>query len=134
MTNATPSTDARIICGRNACGDEDDLYYAMDIAIQLNNAGLWDGEHDITIHEPHQLHSLLQSTGDRSERGYWPGITSLIEGQDYEIASHEDEAANHEFDCFGNFDECTCCKAEDVCEVTGREGLTLKVGPTQTDT
>ncbi len=86
------SGNARIICGKGSDGNRGDLHRAIDVARQLFTLDKWDGQHDIIIHRPHDLHRELQFSGEPvvyPACNVHPAAHGLVEGEHYEIDDPE---------------------------------------------
>lgn len=71
-------------------GDTGAYHRALDVARQLEAAGLWDGHGLIVIHDAYDTHRKVQLTPVEKRVGavtVHAGIHDLIQGQDYEFAA-----------------------------------------------
>ena len=68
--------------------DQGAYHRAIDVASQLEAAGLWDGESTIVIHDAYDTHRKVQFTPVEQRVGIVnvrAGVRELVHGQDYEI-------------------------------------------------
>jgi hypothetical protein len=81
------NTKLKIGCGLSDTG----VYrHAMDMARQLEAAGVWDGQSTVVIHDAYDIHRRVQFTPVEKRPGAVnvnAGIYGLVEGQDYETVA-----------------------------------------------
>lgn len=103
------SPDVCIICGKSSNDNRSDQHHAVSVARQLHAIGKWDGQRDIIVHRPHDLHCDLQFSGRPTPQGainVYPGVHDLVEGEHYDILGGEapteksvNEATQMQFMC-----------------------------------
>jgi hypothetical protein len=81
--------NSKVKIGRGS-SDQGAYHRAIDVASQLEAAGLWDGESTIVIHDAYDTHRKVQFTPVVGRVGIvniHAGVHDLVKGQDYEIVA-----------------------------------------------